>query len=98
MEAIEAKYELPASDKKFIGWHMFFALFALALGTLFGPLQALQHASWFNYAWLQPLLKSYYQGLTLHGVLNALGWLSVAIYLVLSAGYAYFYFARLRRA
>jgi hypothetical protein len=33
-----------------------------------------------------------------NGVLNALGWLSVAIYLVLSAGYAYFYFGKLRKA
>jgi cytochrome c oxidase subunit 1 len=72
MEAVETKYELPASDKRFIGWHMIFALFALALGTLFGPLQALEHAGWFDYAWLQPLFKSYYQGLTFHGVLNAL--------------------------
>ncbi len=72
MQAIEVKYELPASDKKFIGWHMIFALFALAIGTLFGPLQALEHAGWFDYAWLQPFFKSYYQGLTLHGVLNAL--------------------------
>lgn len=72
VQASTARYELPADDKMFIGWHMIFGLIALALGTLFGPLQALEHAGWFNYAWLQPIIQSYYQGLTLHGVLNAL--------------------------
>ena len=37
-------YELTKSDKRFIGWHIFFAVLALTIGSLFGPLQALQHA------------------------------------------------------
>jgi cytochrome c oxidase subunit 1 len=68
------KYEMTASDKRFIGWHMFFAIAALSIGSLFGPLQAFEHAGWDIYAqpWFQAMFKSYYQGLTLHGVLNAL--------------------------
>ena len=48
---------------------------ALSIGTLFGPFQALNYANINLYPWLQkilPFVKSYYQGLTLHGVLNAI--------------------------
>lgn len=48
-----------------------FAFFALFLGTLYGPLQALEQMG-INLYWLVPWTKTYYQGLTLHGVLNAL--------------------------
>jgi cytochrome c oxidase subunit 1 len=44
---------------------------ALLLGALLGPLQALNYAGVDLYQYL-PFLQSYYQGLTLHGVLNAL--------------------------
>ncbi|MDX2342904.1 MAG: hypothetical protein QNL12_03855, partial [Acidimicrobiia bacterium] len=37
-------YELTKSDKKFVGWHLLFAVAALTVGSLFGPLQALQAA------------------------------------------------------
>jgi cytochrome c oxidase subunit 1 len=67
-------YQLSAKEKKFIGLHLFFAILALAIGSLFGPLQALEHSGIDLYPYLQPLFKSYYQGLTLHGVLNALVW------------------------
>jgi len=73
-------YELTKSDKKFIGWHIFFAVTALTIGSLFGPLQALQHAGIDLYPDLNFLfiefngVNAYYQGLTLHGVLNALIW------------------------
>jgi cytochrome c oxidase subunit 1 len=73
-QTLPPKYELPAGDKRFIGLHMLFGLIALGLGTLFGPLQALEHAGVDAYPFLLPLIKSYYQGLTLHGVLNALVW------------------------
>lgn len=65
-------YELSSSEKKFIGWHLLFGILALSIGGLFGPLQAFEHAGLDLYPYLQPLFKSYYQGLTLHGVLNAL--------------------------
>ncbi|MDD2923322.1 MAG: cbb3-type cytochrome c oxidase subunit I, partial [Anaerolineales bacterium] len=68
------QYELTSQEKKFIGWHLFVAMFALGLGSLFGPLQALEHAGLDLYPYLKPLFKSYYQGLTIHGVLNALVW------------------------
>ena len=46
-------------------------LIALLVGALIGPLQALNYAGINLYDRL-PFLASYYQGLTLHGVLNAL--------------------------
>jgi len=47
------------------------ALIALLVGALLGPFQAWNYGGIDLYA-LLPFLKSYYQGLTLHGVLNAL--------------------------
>jgi cytochrome c oxidase subunit 1 len=44
----------------------------LAVGTLFGPLQAFEFSGVDFYPLLEPVIQSYYQGLTLHGVLNAL--------------------------
>lgn len=69
-----AEYQVTSSEKKFIGWHMIVAILSLAIGSLFGPLQAFEHAGLDLYPFIQPLFKSYYQGLTLHGVLNALVW------------------------
>ncbi|RMF40354.1 MAG: cytochrome C oxidase subunit I, partial [Anaerolineae bacterium] len=74
MTIANGNYELNAQEKKFIGWHLIVAVAALAVGSLFGPLQAFEHAGWDLYPYLQPLFKSYYQGLTIHGVLNALVW------------------------
>ncbi len=68
------QYELTTQEKKFVGWHLFVAMLALGIGSLFGPLQAFEHAGWDFYPYLKPLIKSYYQGMTLHGVLNALVW------------------------
>jgi cytochrome c oxidase subunit 1 len=73
------KFELSASEKRFVGFHLLFAVIALSIGSLFGPLQALEHAGLKVggkdlYDLLKPLIASYYQGLTLHGVLNALIW------------------------
>lgn len=61
-----------ATEKKLTGWHIALALIGLALGSLFGPLQAWEHAGLNLYPSLQPFVASYYQGLTLHGILNAL--------------------------
>ena len=63
-----------ALEKKLVSWHVLVAIVALALGSLFGPLQALEHMGFNTYPYLQPVVQSYYQGLTLHGVLNALVW------------------------
>lgn len=62
-----------AFQKKLTSWNIGFALFALFLGTLYGPLQALEQMGVDLY-FLAPWTKTYYQGLTLHGVLNALVW------------------------
>lgn len=51
---------------------MFVGILSLFVGVLFGPLQALEHSGLDLYPYLQPIFKSYYQGLTIHGVLNAL--------------------------
>ena len=69
-----ANYDMPKADKKFVGWHLLVAIIALSIGTLFGPLQAFEHAGWDLYPYLKPIFQSYYQGLTIHGVLNALVW------------------------
>ncbi len=63
-----------ATEKKIVSWYILVALVGLALGSLFGPMQALEHMGINIYPALQPVLQSYYQGLTLHGVLNALVW------------------------
>jgi cytochrome c oxidase subunit I len=59
-------------EKKLTGWHVGIALSALFLGSWFGPLQALEHAGIDLYGKLAPGIQSYYQGLSIHGVLNAL--------------------------
>ncbi|HXG52827.1 MAG TPA: cbb3-type cytochrome c oxidase subunit I [candidate division Zixibacteria bacterium] len=61
-----------ALEEKLTAWHLGIALGALFLGTWFGPLQVLEHAGVDLYGVLAPGIQSYYQGLTLHGVLNAL--------------------------
>ena len=53
---------------------MFIAIVALGIGSLIGPLQALEFSNVDLYKYLEPVLQSYYQGLSLHGVLNALVW------------------------
>jgi cytochrome c oxidase subunit I len=64
-----------AAERKIAGWHIFVAIVALSIGTIFGPLQALEHMGINLYPALQSVgIQSYYQGLTLHGVLNALVW------------------------
>ncbi|MFQ5847247.1 MAG: b(o/a)3-type cytochrome-c oxidase subunit 1 [Candidatus Methylomirabilales bacterium] len=50
------------------------ALLALFGGVLLGLFQALEQAGIDLYPWLAPVIKSYYQGLSLHGVLNVLVW------------------------
>ncbi len=67
-------YQISATEKKFISWHLFVAVTALSIGSLFGPLQAFEGAKIDLYQYLKPIIQSYYQGLTLHGVLNALVW------------------------
>ncbi len=59
-------------EERLTAWHIGIALGALFLGSWFGPLQVLEHTGVDLYGKLAPGINSYYQGLTLHGVLNAL--------------------------
>ncbi|MDO4245701.1 MAG: b(o/a)3-type cytochrome-c oxidase subunit 1 [Deinococcus sp.] len=63
-----------ASLKKVTQYYVVTAFLALLIGVLIGPLQALNYAgiNVYDNPVLKVLLKSYYQGLSLHGVLNAL--------------------------
>ena len=61
-----------APEKKVTLYLLVLGFVALMLGTLMGPLQAFNYGNVDLYKVLRPILKSYYQGLTLHGVLNAI--------------------------
>ena len=64
-----------ASTKKLTGWYLGVAMVALFIGGSLGPLQKLEHVGINLYPALQNIgLNTYYQGLSLHGVLNALVW------------------------
>ncbi|MEW6046391.1 MAG: cbb3-type cytochrome c oxidase subunit I [Bacillota bacterium] len=62
-----------ATERRLVAWHLYVAVLALVVGASLGPFQALEHAGVNLYRYL-PFLKSYYQGLSLHGVLNVLVW------------------------
>ena len=68
-------------EKKLVIWHSVIAMAALFIGVLIGPLQALEHAGLSAYPALAQanILQSYYQGLSMHGVLNALVWTTLFI-------------------
>lgn len=63
-----------ANLKKVTQYYIVTAFLALFIGVMIGPLQALNYAgiNVYDNPILKALLKSYYQGLSLHGVLNAL--------------------------
>jgi cytochrome c oxidase subunit 1 len=64
-----------ARENKLTGWNLAVAMTALFIGGFFGPLQKLQNSGISAYPALISIgIKSYYQGLTAHGVLNALVW------------------------
>lgn len=67
-------YQMTQKEKRFIGTQIFIAVAALMVGSSMGPLQAFNFAGLDIYPAIEPLIKSYYQGLTIHGVLNALVW------------------------
>jgi cytochrome c oxidase subunit 1 len=60
--------------RRLTGAYVAVAIVALFGGVLTGLLQALEHAGVDLYPWVRPLIKSYYHGLTVHGVLNVLVW------------------------
>jgi cytochrome c oxidase subunit 1 len=74
ISAEKTGYQLTSEEKRFVGWHLLVAIIALFVGSLMGPLQSLEFSGLDLYQYLEPILQDYYQGLTLHGVLNALVW------------------------
>lgn len=70
-KAEEARFAL---ENRLSGWQIAIAMGALSLGILLGILQGLEHAGIDLYSYVRPIFQSYYQGLTIHGVLNALVW------------------------
>lgn len=64
-----------ARENRLTSWHIGIALTALFIGGAFGPLQKMEHVGINLYPALNNIgIQSYYQGLSLHGVLNALVW------------------------
>src|SRR5215813_11714669 len=61
-------------EQRLTGAYLAIALLALFVGVVTGLFQALSHAGINLYPQLTPVVASYYQGLTLHGVMNALVW------------------------
>ncbi len=60
-----------AAEKKLLLAFWVTGFLALMFGIVLGVLQTLNYADINLYPYLQPFLKTYYQGLTIHGVLNA---------------------------
>lgn len=65
-------FALSRLDRRIIGGYLWVSMAALALGLLFGPLQALDKAGVNIYPF--PQARYYYQGLSLHGVAMVLLW------------------------
>jgi cytochrome c oxidase subunit I len=73
---VAASLALPAeqavtSERRTMLAFLLWGFLALLIGASIGPLQALNYRGIDVYPHLQPLLQTYYQGLTIHGVLNA---------------------------
>ncbi|HEX2440795.1 MAG TPA: cbb3-type cytochrome c oxidase subunit I [Methylomirabilota bacterium] len=63
-----------ASIRRLTGAFITVSLVAMLGGVLTGLTQALEHAGINVYPALSPVVQSYYHGLSIHGVLNALVW------------------------
>lgn len=60
---------------KLTGWYLAIGMITLFIGGSLGPIQKLEHVGINWYGVLRNIgLASYYQGLTIHAVLNALIW------------------------
>jgi len=66
-----AGYRIPTSQRRVLAWTIYIGYAALAAGVAHGLAQALSYAG-INILQYFPFLRSYYQGLTAHGVANAL--------------------------
>jgi cytochrome c oxidase subunit I len=66
-----AGFELPVDQRRIIRWTLYVGYFALVAGVFHGLAQALSYAG-IDILRYFPGLRGYYQGLTVHGVANAL--------------------------
>jgi len=64
-------YEIPREQRRLLRWTLYIGYFALGAGVAHGLAQALSYAG-IDILQYFPALRSYYQGLTAHGVANAL--------------------------
>lgn len=64
-------FSLPASQNAIIRWNVYIAFAAMGIAVIHGLAQALSYAGIDILGWF-PGLKTYYQGLTIHGVFNAI--------------------------
>lgn len=64
-------FELPADQRRVLSWFVYLGFAALAAGVTNGLAQAVSYAG-IDITGYFPFLKTYYQGLTMHGVANAL--------------------------
>src|SRR5262245_55492932 len=71
---LQEKISTDSTESRLTGAYLVIALLALCVGVVTGLLEALSHAGVNLYPQLTPVVASYYQGLTLHGVMNALVW------------------------
>jgi cytochrome c oxidase subunit 1 len=66
-----AGYAFPENQRRLVRWTLYVGYFALAAGVAHGFAQGLSYAN-IDILRYFPALRSYYQGLTAHGVANAL--------------------------
>jgi cytochrome c oxidase subunit I len=64
-------FELPENHRRAIRWMIYLGFFALAIGIVNGLGQALNYAN-VDILKYFPGMRTYYQGLTVHGVVNAI--------------------------
>ncbi|MEX1257795.1 MAG: cbb3-type cytochrome c oxidase subunit I [Gemmatimonadota bacterium] len=64
-------FELPEGQRRVIRWMIYLAFFALSIGILNGLGQALNYAR-IDILQYFPRMRTYHQGLTVHGVVNAI--------------------------
>ncbi len=83
-----APYEMRTSEKRLVLWFIGIGFAHLAVGILMGLLQGLQHAGIDLYR-VVPLVRHYYQGLSIHGVFNVLVFTTyfIAGFLLFVTGY-----------
>jgi cytochrome c oxidase subunit 1 len=60
-----------AAERRMMLAFLCFGFSALMIGASIGPMQALNYNGINVYPYLRPALQTYYQGLTVHGVLSA---------------------------